>query len=54
MGFREGNSIVDWARSKLKIKEHVEEVLDKSMGRSCSMIIEEMKQMLRIASLCTS
>ncbi|CAD5335538.1 unnamed protein product [Arabidopsis thaliana] len=52
--FGEGNSIVDWVRSKLKTKEDVEEVLDKSMGRSCSLIREEMKQMLRIALLCTS
>ena len=51
--FGEGNSIVDWVRSKLKTKD-VEEVLDKSMGRSCSLIREEMKQMLRIALLCTS
>lgn len=52
--FGEGNSIVDWVRSKLKTKEDVEEVLDKSRGRSCSLIREEMKQMLRIALLCTS
>ncbi|CAH8353913.1 unnamed protein product [Eruca vesicaria subsp. sativa] len=52
--FGEGNSIVDWVRSKVKTKEDVEEVLDKSRGRSCSIIREEMKQMLRIALLCTS
>uniref|UniRef100_A0A1J3JRL3 non-specific serine/threonine protein kinase n=1 Tax=Noccaea caerulescens TaxID=107243 RepID=A0A1J3JRL3_NOCCA len=52
--FGEGKSIVDWVRSKLKTKEDVEEVLDKSMGRSCSITREEMKQMLRIALLCTS
>ncbi|ESQ31786.1 hypothetical protein EUTSA_v10003570mg [Eutrema salsugineum] len=52
--FGEGNSIVDWVRSKVKTKEDVEQVLDKSMGRSCSLIREEMKQMLRIALLCTS
>lgn len=41
--FGEGNSIVDWVRLKLKIKEDVEEVLDKSRGRLCSFIREEMK-----------
>ncbi|CAN8252000.1 unnamed protein product [Cochlearia groenlandica] len=52
--FGEGNSIVDWVKSKLKTKDDVEEVLNKNMCMSCSLVREEMKQMLRIAMLCTS
>ncbi|KAL5569883.1 hypothetical protein UlMin_026458 [Ulmus minor] len=52
--FGDGNSIVDWVRSKIKTKDGVKEVLDKNAGAACSPVREEMMQMLRIALLCTS
>lgn len=52
--FGDGNSIVDWVRSKIKSKEGINDVLDKNAGASCASVREEMMQMLRIALLCTS
>ncbi|OMO94865.1 hypothetical protein CCACVL1_05733 [Corchorus capsularis] len=52
--FGDGNSIVDWVRSKIKTKDGIIDILDKNAGASCSSVREEMMQMLRIALLCTS
>ncbi|GAA0179946.1 hypothetical protein LIER_30043 [Lithospermum erythrorhizon] len=52
--FGEGNSIVDWIRSKMKIKNGVLDVLDNNAGASCASVREEMMLLLRIALLCTS
>lgn len=52
--FGDGNSIVDWVRSKMKTKDWVVDILDKNAGASCSSVREEMMQLLRIALLCTS
>ncbi|GAA0165762.1 hypothetical protein LIER_21082 [Lithospermum erythrorhizon] len=52
--FGDGNSIVDWVRSKMKIKNGVLEVLDTNAGASCALVREEMMLLLRIALLCTS
>ncbi|KAH7537843.1 hypothetical protein FEM48_Zijuj03G0136100 [Ziziphus jujuba var. spinosa] len=52
--FGDGNSIVDWVRSKIKNKDGIKDILDKNAGASCSPVREEMMQMLRIALLCTS
>lgn len=52
--FGDGNSIVDWVKSKMKGKDGLKDVLDKNAGASCSPVREEMRQMLRIALLCTS
>ncbi|MCL7043771.1 hypothetical protein MKW94_019771 [Papaver nudicaule] len=52
--FGEGNSIVDWVRSKVKTKEGVTEVLDKNAGSLCQSVREEMMLVLRVALLCTS
>ncbi|KAK3221087.1 hypothetical protein Dsin_015057 [Dipteronia sinensis] len=52
--FGDGNSIVDWVRSKIKNKDGVGDILDKNAGASCATVREEMMQMLRIALLCTS
>ncbi|XVF49389.1 hypothetical protein PTKIN_Ptkin04bG0007700 [Pterospermum kingtungense] len=52
--FGEGNSIVDWVRSKIKSKDGIIDILDKNAGASCAPVREEMMQMLRIALLCTS
>ncbi|KAA0044647.1 hypothetical protein IC582_017186 [Cucumis melo] len=52
--FGDGNSIVDWVRSKIKIKDGVSQILDKNAGASCVSVKEEMIQMLRISLLCTS
>ncbi|KAF7824843.1 leucine-rich repeat receptor-like protein kinase TDR [Senna tora] len=52
--FGDGNSVVDWIRSKIKTKNGIEGILDKNVGAGCGPIREEMIQMLRIALLCTS
>ncbi|OWM79442.1 leucine-rich repeat receptor-like protein kinase TDR [Punica granatum] len=52
--FGEGNSIVEWIRSKIKLKNGVDDILDKNAGSSCLSVKEEMIQMLKIALLCTS
>jgi serine/threonine protein kinase len=52
--FGDGNSIVDWVRSKIKARDGINDILDKNAGASCSPVREEMMQMLRIALLCTS
>ncbi|XP_021823425.1 leucine-rich repeat receptor-like protein kinase TDR [Prunus avium] len=52
--FGDGNSIVDWVRSKIKTKDGINDVLDKNAGAGCAPVREEMMQMLRIALLCTS
>lgn len=52
--FGDGNSIVDWVRSKIKIKDGISQILDKNAGASCASVREEMIQMLRISLLCTS
>ncbi|PWA88490.1 Leucine-rich repeat-containing protein [Artemisia annua] len=52
--FGDGNSIVDWVRSKMKSKEGIKDVLDKNAGASCSSVREEMMLLLRVALLCTS
>ncbi|KAK4789537.1 hypothetical protein SAY86_016841 [Trapa natans] len=51
--FGDGNSIVDWVRSKIKVKDGAAHVLDKEAGASCSSVREEMIQLMRIALLCT-
>ncbi|KAG6656305.1 leucine-rich repeat receptor-like protein kinase TDR [Carya illinoinensis] len=52
--FGDGNSIVDWVRSKIKTKDGVKDILDKNAGASCASVRGEMMQMLKIALLCTS
>lgn len=52
--FGDGNSIVDWVRSKIKSKDGLNDILDSNAGASCASVREEMMQMLRIALLCTS
>ncbi|KAI7750498.1 hypothetical protein M8C21_004886 [Ambrosia artemisiifolia] len=52
--FGDGNSIVDWVRSKVKTKEGTKEVLDENAGGSCSSVREEMLLVLKVAMLCTS
>ncbi|XP_011027952.1 PREDICTED: leucine-rich repeat receptor-like protein kinase TDR [Populus euphratica] len=52
--FGDGNSIVDWVKSKIKAKDGVNDILDKDAGASIASVREEMMQMLRIALLCTS
>lgn len=51
--FGDGNSIVDWVRSKIKNKDGTKEVLDENAGGSCSSVREEMLCLLKIAMLCT-
>ncbi|XP_076895384.1 uncharacterized protein LOC143547991 [Bidens hawaiensis] len=52
--FGDGNSIVDWVRSKMKNREGIKDVLDKDAGALCSLVREEMMLVLRVALLCTS
>ena len=52
--FGDGNSIVDWVRSKIKTKDSINDILDNNAGASIASVREEMMQMLRIALLCTS
>ncbi|KAJ7982534.1 Leucine-rich repeat receptor-like protein kinase [Quillaja saponaria] len=53
--FGDGNSIVDWIRSKMKTKNGIKyDILDKNVGAGCASVREEMLQMLKIALLCTS
>ncbi|KAL8552532.1 hypothetical protein ACS0TY_001279 [Phlomoides rotata] len=52
--FGEGNSIVDWVKSKIKTKNSLMEVFDKNAGASCASVREEMVLLLRVALLCTS
>lgn len=52
--FGDGNSIVDWVRSKVKNKVGINDVLDKNAGASCVSVREEMMLLLRVALLCTS
>ncbi|CAK9135141.1 unnamed protein product [Ilex paraguariensis] len=52
--FGDGNSIVDWVRFKIKMKDGIKDVLDKNVGASCGSVREEMMLLLRIALLCTS
>ncbi|XP_057527254.1 leucine-rich repeat receptor-like protein kinase TDR [Amaranthus tricolor] len=52
--FGEGNSIVDWVRTKIKAKNGVNDILDKNAGASCASVREEMVLVLRVAVLCTS
>lgn len=52
--FGDGNSIVDWIKSKIKTKSGLIDVLDKNAGASCSPVREEMMLLLRVALLCTS
>ncbi|XP_010258857.1 PREDICTED: leucine-rich repeat receptor-like protein kinase TDR isoform X2 [Nelumbo nucifera] len=52
--FGDGNSIVDWVRSKIKTKNDVADILDENAGASCASVREEMVLVLRIALLCTS
>lgn len=52
--FGDGNSIVDWVRTKIKSKDGINDILDKNAGAGCTPVREEMMQMLRIALLCTS
>ena len=52
--FGDGNSIVDWVRSKIKTKNGFAYILDKNVGATCAPVRDEMMQMLRIALLCTS
>lgn len=52
--FGDGNSIVDWVRSKIKTKDGINDILDKNAGASCGSVREEMMLLLRVALLCTS
>lgn len=52
--FGDGNSIVDWVKTKIRTKGGIDEILDKNAGAACSPVREEMMQTLRIAMLCTS
>lgn len=52
--FGDGNSIVDWIRTKIKTKEGLRDVLDKNAGASCAPVREEMMLVLKVALLCTS
>lgn len=52
--FGDGNSIVDWVRSKIRIKDGVNDILDNNAGASCKSVREEMMLVLRVALLCTS
>lgn len=52
--FGEGNSIVDWMRTKIKAKNGLIDVLDKNAGASCGSVREEMMLVLRVALICTS
>ncbi|KAL7107363.1 hypothetical protein ACP275_06G049300 [Erythranthe tilingii] len=52
--FGDGNSIVDWIKSKIKAKNGLNDVLDKNAGASCAPVREEMMLLLRVALLCTS
>ncbi|XP_016449261.1 uncharacterized protein LOC107774282 [Nicotiana tabacum] len=52
--FGDGNSLVDWVRSKMKNKNGINSVLDKSAGASCPRVREEMMLLLRISLLCSS
>ncbi|KAK9724435.1 hypothetical protein RND81_05G071500 [Saponaria officinalis] len=52
--FGDGNSIVDWVRSKVKSKNGIDDILDKNAGASCLSVKEEMMLLLRVALLCTS
>ncbi|CAN4097241.1 unnamed protein product [Withania somnifera] len=52
--FGDGNSIVDWVKSKMKSKNSINDVLDKNISASCRRVREEMMLMLRVALLCTS
>lgn len=52
--FGDGNSIVDWIMSKIKIQNGLVDVLDKNAGASCASVREEMMLLLRVALLCTS
>ncbi|KAL2540040.1 Leucine-rich repeat receptor-like protein kinase TDR [Abeliophyllum distichum] len=52
--FGDGNSIVNWVKSKIKTKNGINDVLDKNVGASCVYIREEMLLLLRVALLCTS
>ncbi|KAA8539785.1 hypothetical protein F0562_026477 [Nyssa sinensis] len=52
--FGEGNSIVDWVKSKIKKKDGINDILDKNAGASCVSVREEMMLLFRVALLCTS
>lgn len=52
--FGDGNCIVDWIKSKIRMKSDLNDVLDKSAGASCVSVREEMMLVLRVALLCTS
>jgi len=52
--FGDGNSIVDWVKSKIKTKNGINDVLDKNAGASCLSVREEMMLLLRVALMCTS
>ncbi|CAA2978447.1 leucine-rich repeat receptor kinase TDR [Olea europaea subsp. europaea] len=52
--FGDGNSIVDWVKSKIKTENGVDDLLDKNVGASCAYVREEMLLLLRVALLCTS
>lgn len=52
--FGEGNSVVDWVRTKIKAKDGINDILDKNAGASCVTVKEEMMLVLRVALLCTS
>lgn len=52
--FGDGNSIVDWIRSKIRTKDGIKDVLDENAGASCASVRDEMMLLLRVALLCTS
>ncbi|KAL0359039.1 UNVERIFIED_CONTAM: Leucine-rich repeat receptor-like protein kinase TDR [Sesamum angustifolium] len=52
--FGDGNCIVDWVKSKVRMRNGLVDVLDKNAGASCASVREEMLLLLRVALLCTS
>ncbi|KAM7491757.1 hypothetical protein LguiA_034678 [Lonicera macranthoides] len=52
--FGDGNSIVDWVRSKIRTKDGIKDVLDENAGASCASVRDEMMLLLKVALLCTS
>lgn len=48
--YGDGNCIVDWIKSKIRMKSDLNQVLD----ANCASVREEMMLVLRVALLCTS
>lgn len=52
--FGEAMNIVEWVRSKFRVKDEKEEALDHNVAASSNSVKEEMMLVLRIALVCTS